>query len=40
MTPIFEARKIWRISTVPTESSTSSGSSMPSIAARSSSRTL
>ena len=37
MVPTREARKIWRTSTWPTVSSTSSGSSMPSMAARSSS---
>jgi hypothetical protein len=40
MTPIFEARKVWRTSTSPTVSSTSSGASRPCIAARSSSSAL
>jgi hypothetical protein len=35
--PMRDARKVWRTSTWPTVSSTSSGSSMPCIAARSSS---
>ena len=35
--PMREARKVWRTSAMPSDSSTSSGSSMPSIAARSSS---
>ena len=38
MTPIREARKVWRISTMPTVSSTSSGSSMPCMASRRSSK--
>ena len=37
MTPICEARKVWRTSSEPTASSTSSGASMPCMASRSSS---
>ena len=38
--PMREARKVWRTSTVPTVSSTCSGSSMPFMAARRSSMAL
>ena len=39
MTPMREARNVWRTSAVPIDSSTSSGSSRPCMAARSSSIT-
>ena len=39
MTPMREARNVWRTSAVPIGSSTSSGSSRPCMAARSSSMT-